>query len=158
MWLLAVALFVVPAVSQALAAPDAHRAKAKEYYELISENQNVEKMINSKVGQFAKNMGNRIPKEAQEELIAVVKEYTAKYVKADFIVSCIIDFYAENFSDEELSQMVAYEKTPAARRMRKLQPELGKLLAGVMDNQFNDHKEELMQTIKDVMVKYRSQR
>jgi hypothetical protein len=83
----------------------------------------------------------------------VMRKFFAKYISYAALKDDLVKIYTEEFSEEELRQVVAFYKTPAGKKLVEKSPALMGKWMQLSTNRITKHENELKQMLEDEVKK-----
>jgi len=96
-----------------------------------------------------KTQASQVPEAQRATFIDVMQKFFAKYVNDDAIKKAFVPIYAETYSEEELNHISDFLLSPAGKAMTAKQPELLTKSMQWGQNVVLEHKDELVEMLKD---------
>lgn len=92
---------------------------------------------------------NRLPENQRADFAAVMRKFMAKYYTWDIIKGSMSKIYAQEFTEAELSQLADFYNSPIGKKYAGKMPSL--IQKGMLIGQqvMNEHKDDLIQMMKD---------
>jgi hypothetical protein len=121
-----------------------HLKVSEQFLEISGARNSFEDVINS----MLKTQTAAVPQEHREKFISVMKEFMAKYFSYDILKPKMAKMYAEEFSEQELKDLVAFYSSATGK---KFASKLGTLTTkGMQMGQaaVQEHKDELTQMMQ----------
>lgn len=84
----------------------------------------------------------------KQKMAETCEEIGVSYMKK--LQATTIEFYAQNFTDQELKQMIAYQKLPVHKKLENLWPEISNIGAQVVQNMAKEFEEKFIKKVKEV--------
>lgn len=156
---LAIALFGL--ASFALADEAAKRQKIEQLLQLTNSASMLDQMFDQMRGVIAqqREMMN-LSKEDSKEMTAEIENLTFGILKErlswDKLKPKFIELYAETFTEEEVSGMVAFYQSPAGKASIEKMPKLMGRSMAVTNEMMKDVIPDLVQKTEAIVIKYRN--
>ena len=141
MKLLAIAVFVFTAATQARADPASHRAAAESLLSLM----HMDTFLTQAIDQTLKAEIQQNPTIAPYE--PQMRAFFAKYMSWASLKNDFVTIYADEFTEDELKQIVAFYKTPVGQKAVQKMPVLFAKGSALGQQRVQAHLPELRDTI-----------
>jgi hypothetical protein len=130
-WILSLALVAMLAPGQGWAQASQPTPKqialAREMVEASGQRENLQGMMRAALAQMATEAGADLPPERRAETKSRVEAMNATMTKfAPKLLEVSVDAYARTFSEEELTQILAFQNSSVGKALRARSPELSR--------------------------------
>lgn len=84
----------------------------------------------------------------KQKMAETCEEIGLSYMKK--LEATTIEFYAQNFTDQELKQMIAYRKLPVQKKLKNLCSEMSNIGVQVVQNMAKEFEEKFIKKVKEI--------
>ena len=141
--IVALALFAAPAAAQ----PEPSASEVAAVRELLEVSRSRESFIRAmELGMEESGMGELTP-----EVRKVVREFMDEHFRYEEIEPDLIAVYTRLYTEDEISGMTAFYRTPLGQRMVETSPELSVALQGTVQRRLQANMQQLVERIMEVM-------
>ncbi|HWG46185.1 MAG TPA: DUF2059 domain-containing protein [Gemmataceae bacterium] len=141
-----VVLLTAPA-SLVRADEQTHRQAAEELFKAMSIDKQMENAMDQTLTMQIKAQPALVPYKG------VMRKFFAKHISYAALKEDLIKIYTEEFTEEELRQIVTFYKTPAGKKLVEKSPALLGRCMQLGTNRVAKHEDELKQMIEDEVKK-----
>lgn len=101
------------------------------------------------VDDVIKSQSGQIPKDYQEKFKQVMKTFMGKYYTYELLKSKFAKLYADEFSESELKDLIAFYSSPIGKKLAEKLPSLSLKGMEIGMNTVKEHQEELQEMMKN---------
>jgi uncharacterized protein len=120
-----------------------HRQAAEELFKVMSIDKQMENAMDQTLTMQIKTQPALVPYKE------VMRKFFAKHISYAALKDDLIKIYTEEFTEEELRQIVAFYRTPAGKKLVEKSPALLGKCMQLSANRVQKHEDELKQMIED---------
>jgi uncharacterized protein len=129
-----------------------HRQAAEELFKVMSIDKQMENAMDQTMTMQIKMQPALVPYKG------VMRKFFAKHISYAALKDDLIKIYTEEFTEEELRQVVAFYRTPAGKKLVEKSPALLGKCMQLSANRVTKHEDELKQMIEDEVKKQNSKK
>lgn len=141
--------------SLAPADPASHKAAAMQLVAKVNSKETMLTSFSSLIEPMTKQMASQgVPEAAIKEVKAAMTDWFTKEINFDVIAPKMAELYMQEFSEDELKQIVVFYDTPLGQKLLAKLPVLMQKGAAIGQEQLQGKQADLQKRIMDIMAKY----
>lgn len=153
--ILTLSLFVISGLS---ATPESHRKAAKDVITVISAPEDLTQSVSQALTPFLNQLKRKgMPDKLRTDVRRAFMAWIREDIVWEEMVPPMIDLYVEEFTEDELNQILAFYQTPVGRKMIKKFPTLFASGAKIGQDYAKSKQADLLQRIQPIISKYEAE-
>lgn len=135
-------LIAIPCIS--LAQTESHLKVSEQYLDVSG----VKTGFNSIIDDVIKSQSGQMPAQYQEKFKEVMKSFMSKYYTYELLKPKFAKMYADEFTESELKDLIAFYSSSTGKKMAEKLPSLTQKGMEVGMNTVKEHQDELQEMMK----------